>query len=61
MQAVGTFTEDYDSPYNAPISYDPSSHAYETETDEDTPDSSASDSEEEPALSYHTSVIDSQG
>ena len=45
MQAAATFTEDYDSPYDCPISYDSSSHAYETETDEANTDSSASDFE----------------
>ena len=43
MQAAATFTEDYDSAYDSRISYDSSSHAYETETDDDTTDSSASD------------------
>ena len=38
MQAAGAYSEDYDSAYDAPISYDSSSHAYETETDEDTTD-----------------------
>ena len=51
MQAAATFPEVYDSTYDSPISYDSSSHAQETETDEDTTDTSASDSEEEPALS----------
>ena len=61
MQAAGTFTEDYDSPYDSPISHDSSSHAHETETNEDTTDSSASNSEEQPALSPHTCDNDSQG
>ena len=30
MPTAATFTEDYDSPYDLPISYDSSSHAYET-------------------------------
>ena len=60
MQAAATFTEEYDSPYDSPISYNSSSHAYTTETDEDTTDSSASDSEEEPAL-CHTSGNAIQG
>ena len=38
MQAAATYTEDDDSPYDSPISYDSSSHAHETDTDEDTPD-----------------------
>ena len=46
MQVVPTFSEDYESPYDSPISFDSTSHAYETETDDDTTDSSASDSEE---------------
>ena len=49
MQAAATLTEDYDSPHDSPITYDSSSHAYETETDEDITDSS-SDAEDEPAL-----------
>ena len=49
MQAAGTFTEDYVSPYDSAISYDSSSHAHETETDADTPNSSR-DSDEDPAL-----------
>ena len=61
MQAAATFTEGLDSSYVLPLSYDSSSHAYETETDEDTTDSSASDSEEEPASSHHTPDSDSQG
>ena len=61
MQAAATFTEDYESPYDSPISYDSSSHAHETETDEDTIDSSASDSEEQPVFSRHTSDNNSQG
>ena len=61
MQAAAPLTQGYDSPYDSPISYDSSSDAYETETDADTPDSSVSDSEEEPALSHHTSDNDSQG
>ena len=60
MQAAATHTEDYDSPYDSPISYDSSSHAHETETDEDTPDSS-SNTDEDPALSHHTSDNHSQG
>ena len=60
MQAAATFTEDYDAPCDSPISYDSSSHAYETETDEVTTDS-YSDSEEEPALSHHTSDNKLQG
>ena len=60
MQAAATFTEDYDSTYYLPISYDSSSNAYTTETDEDTTDSSVTDSGEEPALS-HTSGNDIQG
>ena len=60
MQAAATYTEDYDSPYNSPISYDSSSDVYATEIDEDTTDSS-SYSEEEPALSHHTSDNDSHG
>ena len=51
LQAAATFTGDYDSPCDSPISHDSLSHAHETETDEDTTDSSASNSEEEPALS----------
>ena len=50
MQAAATFTENYDSSYDSPLSYDSISYAYEPETDEDTTDSSASDSEEELAL-----------
>ena len=61
MQAAAIFTEDYDSPYNSPILYDSSSHAYDIETDEDTTDSSANDSEEEPALSHQKSNTDSEG
>ena len=61
MQAAGSCTEDYDSLYDTPISYDSSSHAYETDTEEDTSNSSASDSEEEPALSAHTPDNGSQG
>ena len=61
MQAKPTFTEGYDSPYDSPISYDSSSHAYETETDEDTTDSSASDSGGKLAVLYKTSDKDSQG
>ena len=57
IQAAATFTEEYDSPYDSPISYDSSSHAYETDTE----DSSASGLEEEPALSHHTSDNDTQG
>ena len=41
MQAAATYTEDYESPYDSPISYDSSSHAHETETEEDTTDSSS--------------------
>ena len=40
MQAAATFTEAYHSPYDSPISYDSSSHAFEIGTDEDTTDSS---------------------
>ena len=50
MQAAATFTENYDSAYDSPLYYDSLSYAYETETDEDITDSSASDSEEELAL-----------
>ena len=46
MQAAATFAGEYHSPYDSPISYDSSSHAYEMESDEYTTDSSASDSEE---------------
>ena len=60
MQAAATYTEDYHSPYDSPVFYRSSSHAHESGTDEDTTDSS-SDSEEEPALSYHTSNNDSHG
>ena len=60
MQAAATFTEDYDSPCDSPISHHSSSHAYETETVEDITDS-CGDSEEEPALSHHTSDNESQG
>ena len=60
VQAAATYTEDYDSSYDSPISYDSSSHAYETETDKDITDSS-SDSEGEAAMSHHTSDNDSQG
>ena len=59
VQAAATFTEDYDSPYDSPVSCDSSSHPHETETDKDTCDSSASDSEEEPTLSPHISDNDS--
>ena len=41
MQAAATLTEDYDSSYDSPISYDSSSHAHETETDEVSTDRSA--------------------
>ena len=61
MQAAATHTEAYNSPYDSPISYDSSSHTYETESDEHSTDSSASDSGEEPTLSHHTSDNDSQG
>ena len=61
MHAAATYTEDYDSPYDSPISYDSSSPAHETDTDEDTTDLSVSDSEEEPALLHHTSDNTSQG
>ena len=60
MQAAATFTEECDSPYDSPISYESSSHAYTTATDEETTDSSASHSEQEPALSQ-TSDNDTQG
>ena len=60
MQAAATYAEDYDSPYDSPISDDSSSHADETETDVDTTDSS-SHSDEDPALSNHTFDIQSQG
>ena len=60
MQGAATFTEDYDSPYDSLKSDDSSSHAHETGTDEETTDSSASDSEEEPALSPHTCNNDFQ-
>ena len=59
IQAAFTFTETYDSPYDTPIPYDSWSHAYEGETEEDTIDSSANHSEEEPALSHDTSDTDS--
>ena len=61
MQAAGRFTEDYDSTHDSPISYDSWSHTYETETDEDTTDSSANDSEEKLAFSHYTSDTDLQG
>ena len=60
MQPAATYMEDYDLPYDSPISHNSSSHAHATGTDEDTTDSS-SDSEEEPALSHHLSDNDSQG
>ena len=60
MQAAATFREDYDSPYDSPISYDSYSHAYETGTDVDTTDSS-SDCAEEPAFSHYISDNESQG
>ena len=56
LRAAATFTEEYDSPNDLQISYDSSSHADKTETE----DSSPSDSEGEPALP-HISDNDTQG
>ena len=61
MHATATWTEDYDSACDSPISDDLSTDKCETETDEDTTDSSPSNSEEEPTLSHHTSNNDTQG
>ena len=60
MQVAATYTQDYDSAYDSPISDDSSWHAHETDTDEDTTDSST-ESDEDPALLQHTSANDSQG
>ena len=59
MPAAATFTEACNSSHDSLITYASSSHAYDRETNEDTTDSSASDSQEEPALSHHTSDNDS--
>ena len=59
-QAAATYAADYESPHDSPISFELSSHAHETDRNEDTTDSSGG-SEEDPALSNLTSDNDAQG